>query len=106
MTMGSRGHRAIMWGSAAVLFVLLMLITPRIPQDQSYHKFADRRNFYGWALTYSVPVLSLVIESSPYSLSCVLSCLDFDTRKFWDHHEICMVMCRDIDSGPFGMRMP
>ncbi|CAM6086743.1 unnamed protein product [Calypogeia fissa] len=52
--MGPQGQRALIWGSAAVIFVLLMLITPRIPQDQSYHNFADRRNYFGIPNTFNV----------------------------------------------------
>lgn len=47
MRIEGRGQRAAVWGVAAAMFVILMLITPKIPQDQKYHQFADKRNFYG-----------------------------------------------------------
>lgn len=35
------------WGVAIVCFVVLMLVTPSIPQSQEYHDFADQRKFLG-----------------------------------------------------------
>jgi hypothetical protein len=47
MALDARGQRVAAWGTALLLFVVLMIVTPRIPQDQKYHQFADRRNFIG-----------------------------------------------------------
>lgn len=35
------------WGAAIVIFVVLMIVTPTIPQSQAYHDFADQRTFFG-----------------------------------------------------------
>jgi hypothetical protein len=45
--MEGQGQRAATWIAAACLFVVLMLVTPKIPQDQKYHNFADKQNFFG-----------------------------------------------------------
>lgn len=47
MKLEGRGARVAGWGVAALVFVVLMLVTPKIPQSQKYHQFADRRNFFG-----------------------------------------------------------
>ncbi|VFQ59049.1 unnamed protein product [Cuscuta campestris] len=44
------GPRAL--GVGILCFALLMLITPRIPQPQKYHDYADKRRFFGLALCY------------------------------------------------------
>lgn len=49
-----------MWGAALLCFVVLMLVTPRIPQDESYHDFADQRNLIG------VPNSLNVISNFPF----------------------------------------
>ena len=39
----------VAWAAAAAIFVVLMLVTPAIPQDKDYHDFADQRVlFLGW----------------------------------------------------------
>ncbi|KAK9929255.1 hypothetical protein M0R45_026359 [Rubus argutus] len=43
------------WGVAILCFLVLMLVTPAIPQSQAYHDFADQREFFR-----SIPSLSLV----------------------------------------------
>jgi hypothetical protein len=54
--MEGRGQRAAIWIAAACLFVVLMLVTPKIPQDQKYHNFADKQNFFGKpSLSLSLP---------------------------------------------------
>jgi hypothetical protein len=54
--MEGRGQRAAVWIAAACLFVVLMLVTPKIPQDQKYHNFADKQNFFGKpSLSLSLP---------------------------------------------------
>jgi hypothetical protein len=35
------------WGVAILCFVVLMIVTPAIPQSQAYHDFADKREFFG-----------------------------------------------------------
>uniref|UniRef100_A0A2N9IY60 Ceramidase n=1 Tax=Fagus sylvatica TaxID=28930 RepID=A0A2N9IY60_FAGSY len=34
------------WGVAILCFVVLMIVTPAIPQSQAYHDFADKREFF------------------------------------------------------------
>jgi hypothetical protein len=60
MALDARGQRVLAWGTALFLFVVLMIVTPRIPQDQKYHQFADRRNFIG------VPNTLNVISNFPF----------------------------------------
>jgi hypothetical protein len=50
---------------------VLMIVTPRIPQDQKYHQFADRRNFIGeWDSELSLSVcLPACLPPAPYSSS-------------------------------------
>ncbi|KAL3692087.1 hypothetical protein R1sor_005738 [Riccia sorocarpa] len=54
MPISSRDQKVIWWGVALFVFVVLMVVTPKIPQDQSYHNFADRRNFFGIPNTLNV----------------------------------------------------
>lgn len=35
------------WGVAILIFVVLMVVTPAIPQSEAYHDFADKREFFG-----------------------------------------------------------
>ncbi|KAI6701711.1 hypothetical protein NL676_016035 [Syzygium grande] len=42
------------WGAAVVCFVVLMLVTPAIPQSEEYHDFADKREFFGIPNTLNV----------------------------------------------------
>lgn len=42
-----RKRTALAWGVAILCFVVLMLVTPAIPQSQEYHDFADKREFVG-----------------------------------------------------------
>ncbi|KAJ8529802.1 hypothetical protein K7X08_036637 [Anisodus acutangulus] len=35
------------WGVAIICFIVLMIVTPAIPQSQEYHNFADQRKFLG-----------------------------------------------------------
>ncbi|KAH7366321.1 hypothetical protein KP509_18G072600 [Ceratopteris richardii] len=53
-------RRLIITAVSIVSFVVLMLVTPRIPQDPSYHDFADQRNFIG------IPNTLNVISNFPY----------------------------------------
>jgi hypothetical protein len=36
----------VAWAAAAAIFVVLMLVTPAIPQDEDYHDFADQRSLF------------------------------------------------------------
>eukprot|EP00250_Pteridium_aquilinum_P007235 c17003_g1_i1 orf=111-1055(+) len=53
-------RRVWVWSAAIFCFLVLMLVTPRIPQDQSYHDFADQRNLIG------IPNSLNVISNFPY----------------------------------------
>ncbi|KAF3521474.1 hypothetical protein F2Q69_00050591 [Brassica cretica] len=48
------------WGAAIVIFVVLMIVTPTIPQSQAYHDFADQRTFFG------IPNALNVISNFPF----------------------------------------
>lgn len=50
----------IAWGVAVLCFIILMLITPSIPQSQEYHDFADQRQFLG------IPNALNVISNFPF----------------------------------------
>lgn len=39
-------RRAFGWVAAIVIFVVLMIVTPAIPQSQEYHDFADQRTLF------------------------------------------------------------
>ncbi|KAI5001760.1 uncharacterized protein LOC123445607 [Hordeum vulgare subsp. vulgare] len=36
----------VAWAAAAAIFVVLMLVTPAIPQNEDYHDFADQRSLF------------------------------------------------------------
>lgn len=42
------------WVVAIVCFVVLMIVTPAIPQNQAYHDFADHRKYFGIPNTLNV----------------------------------------------------
>lgn len=42
------------WTLSIVTFVVLMLVTPAIPQSEEYHNFADQREFFGISNTLNV----------------------------------------------------
>nr|GME04483.1 Alkaline ceramidase [Ipomoea batatas] len=48
------------WGVAILCFVILMIVTPTIPQSQEYHDFADQREFFG------IPNALNVISNFPF----------------------------------------
>ena len=37
----------LVWGVAILCFIVLMVVTPKIPQSEQYHDFADQREFFG-----------------------------------------------------------
>ncbi|XP_047974362.1 uncharacterized protein LOC125216649 [Salvia hispanica] len=55
-----RKRTATAWGVAILCFVVLMLVTPAIPQSQEYHNFADQREFLG------IPNFLNVISNFPF----------------------------------------
>ncbi|XP_004485489.1 uncharacterized protein [Cicer arietinum] len=48
------------WGVALICFIVLMIVTPTIPQSQEYHNFADQRTFFG------IPNALNVISNFPF----------------------------------------
>ncbi|KAH0727110.1 hypothetical protein KY284_002975 [Solanum tuberosum] len=48
------------WGVAIVCFIVLMIVTPAIPQSQEYHNFADQRKFLG------IPNALNVVSNFPF----------------------------------------
>ncbi|KAF5813831.1 putative alkaline ceramidase [Helianthus annuus] len=54
------------WIVAIVSFVVLMFVTPSIPQDQEYHDFADQRQFFG------MPNALNVISNVPFFIIGVI----------------------------------
>ncbi|MFS7919613.1 putative alkaline ceramidase [Helianthus anomalus] len=54
------------WIVAIVSFVVLMFVTPSIPQDQEYHDFADQRQFFG------IPNALNVISNVPFFIIGVI----------------------------------
>ncbi|KAG6396905.1 hypothetical protein SASPL_143064 [Salvia splendens] len=55
-----RKRTATAWGVAILCFVVLMLVTPAIPQSQEYHNFADQREFLG------IPNFLNVVSNFPF----------------------------------------
>ncbi|KAG1369855.1 hypothetical protein COCNU_15G002210 [Cocos nucifera] len=49
------------WGAAIVIFVVLMIVTPAIPQSQEYHDFADQRELF-----LGIPNTLNVISNFPF----------------------------------------
>ncbi|CAI0375470.1 unnamed protein product [Linum tenue] len=48
------------WAVALICFVVLMIVTPAIPQSQEYHDFADQRRFLG------IPNMLNVVSNFPF----------------------------------------
>lgn len=44
----------LVWAVAILCFVVLMIVTPAIPQSEAYHDFADQREFFGIPNTLNV----------------------------------------------------
>lgn len=42
-----RKRSVFAWVVALICFLVLMIVTPAIPQSQEYHNFADQRTFFG-----------------------------------------------------------
>lgn len=45
--LNNHGRTVLAWGVAVLCFVVLMIVTPKIPQSEEYHNFADQREFLG-----------------------------------------------------------
>jgi len=56
------------WALSVITFVVLMLITPAIPQSEEYHNFADQREFFG----------TLSLSLSPHSTSAPVTSESFE----------------------------
>ncbi|KAK9167531.1 hypothetical protein Scep_002753 [Stephania cephalantha] len=54
------------WAVAIACFVVLMIVTPSIPQSQDYHNFADHREFFG------IPNTLNVISNFPFFIVGVI----------------------------------
>ncbi|KAI3951571.1 hypothetical protein MKX01_018687 [Papaver californicum] len=48
------------WGISILCFVVLMVVTPVYPQDETYHDFADHRTFLG------IPNMLNVVSNFPF----------------------------------------
>jgi hypothetical protein len=57
----SRKKKWLAWAVAAVIFVVLMLVTPAIPQNEDYHDFADQRTLF-----LGIPNTLNVISNIPF----------------------------------------
>ncbi|XP_020220227.1 uncharacterized protein LOC109803183 [Cajanus cajan] len=55
-----RNRSVYAWAVALVCFLVLMIVTPAIPQSQEYHNFADHRTFFG------IPNALNVISNFPF----------------------------------------
>ncbi|OAY80126.1 hypothetical protein ACMD2_10789 [Ananas comosus] len=53
--------KVIAWGAAIVAFVVLMIVTPAIPQSEEYHDFADQRELF-----FGIPNTLNVISNIPF----------------------------------------
>nr|AFK45098.1 unknown [Medicago truncatula] len=51
------------WAVALICFIVLMIVTPAIPQSQDYHNFADQRTFFG------IPNALNVISNFPFLIN-------------------------------------
>ncbi|KAH0451523.1 hypothetical protein IEQ34_018822 [Dendrobium chrysotoxum] len=49
------------WGVAIVIFLVLMIVTPSIPQSEEYHNFADQRKLF-----FGIPNTLNVVSNVPY----------------------------------------
>ncbi|KAL0701439.1 hypothetical protein Bca4012_057561 [Brassica carinata] len=66
-------------GAAIVIFLVLMIVTPTIPQSQAYHDFADQRSFFG------IPNALNVVSNFPFliiGLLCLVLCYYPDYFRF------------------------
>ncbi|CAL0325098.1 unnamed protein product [Lupinus luteus] len=64
-------------GVAVSCCILLMLITPRIPQPQKYHDFADKRQFFG------IPNTLNVVSNFPFLVIGVIGLMLCQHRNYF-----------------------
>ncbi|XP_052140019.1 uncharacterized protein LOC127759841 [Oryza glaberrima] len=57
----SRRKKWVAWVAAVTIFVVLMLVTPAIPQNEEYHDFADQRRLF-----LGIPNTLNVISNIPF----------------------------------------
>ncbi|XP_042447562.1 uncharacterized protein LOC122032344 [Zingiber officinale] len=70
-----RENRGRVWAAAILLWLLLMLATPRIPRTPSLHLFADMRNFLGVPNTLNVLTsFPLLLVGVPALVLCLSGC--------------------------------
>ncbi|BBG96136.1 senescence associated gene 18 [Prunus dulcis] len=78
---GNGEEDSVRLGVAILCFVVLMIVTPAIPQSEAYHDFADQRDLqgelWGWTCFY-IGVAAVAIGSSYYHLK------PNDARLVWD----------------------
>nr|CAB3479506.1 unnamed protein product [Digitaria exilis] len=77
---GSRRKKWVAWAVAVAIFVVLMVVTPAIPQNEDYHDFADQRTLFlgipntlngelwSWSLFFA-GVTAVAFGSSYYHLN-------------------------------------
>ncbi|KAL3382378.1 hypothetical protein AABB24_002095 [Solanum stoloniferum] len=58
------------WGIAIVCFIVLMIVTPAIPQSQEYHNFADQRKFLGLVLCHHGNYFKLSLQGELWGWTC------------------------------------
>lgn len=56
------------WGVAILSFVVLMIVTPAIPQSEAYHDFADQRKFFGSLSSHYVVLVKYINIYFSFSL--------------------------------------
>ena len=71
---GSRKKKWVAWAVAAAIFVVLMLVTPAIPQDEAYHHFADHRTLFLGTPRARLGRCPPLVPSPP--LRCILCCCE------------------------------
>lgn len=59
------------WGVAILCFVVLMIVTPAIPQSEAYHDFADQREFLGQISLSLCIYVYIYIHISMYVSVCL-----------------------------------
>lgn len=55
------------WGVAIVIFIVLMIVTPAIPQSEEYHNFADQRELF-----FGIPNTLNVVSNFPFLIVGVI----------------------------------
>ncbi|KAG0480528.1 hypothetical protein HPP92_011386 [Vanilla planifolia] len=69
---------------AVVIFVVLMIVTPSIPQSQEYHNFADKRKlFFAWKESYGAGLVFVGVAAVAFG-SSYYHAMPNDARLVWD----------------------